>query len=241
MAHAHGQNIHPGIFIPAGSGLCQQFPHLGKKAAGGGVIGIGGRNGHQPAHFDVGLGGGSIQQRPQVVLANAALAFLGADVDLHQDLLGDAQPLGGGLDLIQQPRAVHALDQRSAAHHLVDLVGLQVADEMPRLAVVSSGVGLFHKFLHVVFTKQVNGQIGAVAHFFHCAGLAGGAQQHLAGIAACGLGGGGHVLADPGNGLGHCLLLCFVHQRTSVSLYTARLPPINGGRVRAHSKIASPM
>ena len=43
MAHAHGQNIHPGIFVPAGSGLCQQFPHLGKKAAGGGVIGIGGR------------------------------------------------------------------------------------------------------------------------------------------------------------------------------------------------------
>ena len=88
-------------------------------------------------------------------------------------------------------------------------------DEVPGLTVVGVRVGLFDQLLHMVFTEQVNGQVGAVAHLLHRAGLAGGAKAHLCRVAACGLGGSGHRLTNLRDGLGHLLLLGFGNHRTS--------------------------
>ena len=93
-----------------------------------------------------------------------------------------------------------------------------MADEMPRFAGVSPGVGLFDEFLHVVFAKQVDGQVGAVTHFFHRAGLAGRAQQDIRRVAPGAAGRGGHRRSDLGDGLGHRLFLCFGDHRVSPSL-----------------------
>ena len=124
MAHAHGQNVHLCPVIVPGVGSGQKLPHLCKKAAGLGVVGVGGRDRHQAAQTDVLPGGGSLQKREQAVGVHAALAGLLADVDLDEDVLHQPQTGRGGIDLIQKARAVHALDQRGAAYDLVDLVRL---------------------------------------------------------------------------------------------------------------------
>ena len=107
-----------------GVGSGQKLPHLCKKAAGLGVVSVGGRDRHQAAQTDVLPGGGSLQKREQAVGVHAALAGLLADVDLDENVLHQPQTGRGGIDLIQKARAVHALDQRGAAYDLVDLVRL---------------------------------------------------------------------------------------------------------------------
>ena len=92
--------------------------------------------------------------------------------------------------------AVHALDQGGAPQHLFDLIGLQMADKVPGLAQIGTGIGFFHQLLHMVFAKKINGQRGAFPHGFHSAGLAGGAQQNLAGAAPGSQCGTGHFFTD---------------------------------------------
>ena len=100
-----------------GVGSGQKLPHLCKKTAGLGVVGVGGRDRHQAAQTDVLSGGGSLQKREQAVGVHA-------DVDLDENVLHQPQTGRGGINLIQKARAVHALDQRGAAYDLVDLVRL---------------------------------------------------------------------------------------------------------------------
>ena len=215
VAHTHGQNIHLRPVVVLGIGLGQQFPHLRKKAARLGIVCVSGRNRHQTAQAGILPRGGSFQQREQAVGVDAAFAGFFADVDFHQNVLHQTQPRGGSVDFIEQPRAVHALNERGTAYNLVDFIGLQMTDKMSGLAIVGPGVGLFHKLLYVVFAEQVNGQIGAVPNFFHRAGFAGGTKAHVGRVAACGPGGGSHRLPDLCDGLGHLLFLCFWDHRTS--------------------------
>ena len=107
-------------------------------------------------------------------------------------------------------KTLHEADDFAVTEAFVDLVGLQMADKMPRLTAISVGVGLFHQFLHMVFAKQVNGQSGTGNHLFHGAGLAGGAQQNICRVAAGFTGGDGHIFTDAGHIFGHhCqLFLC---------------------------------
>ena len=192
------------------SSFCQQFPHLGKERAGL-IRGCScRRDGHQAAQADMRLCGCHIQQGPQAFGRNARLALFPADVDLDQNFLGQVCGGSGALHLLQQVLAVHAFNQSSTTHHFVDLVGLQMADKMPRLTAISVGVGLFHQFLHMVFAKQVNGQSGAGNHLFHGASLAGGAQQNICRVAAGFTRSGSHIFTDAGHIFGHhCqLFLC---------------------------------
>ena len=62
-----------------------------QKAAGLGVVGVGGRDRHQAAQTDVLPGGGSLQKREQAVGVHAALAGLLADVDLDENVLHQPQ------------------------------------------------------------------------------------------------------------------------------------------------------
>ena len=85
---------------------------------------------------------------------------------------------------------------------------------MPRLARIGPGVGLFHKFLHMVFAKQVDGKVRAGAHLLDRAGLAGGAQAYFSRIAPGFAGGFGHCPADGCHIFGHagqCFLVEHVH------------------------------
>lgn len=90
-----------------------------------------------------------------------------------------------------------------------------MADKMSRLAVVGTGIGFLDQLLHMVLAKEVDRQVGAAAHLLDRAGLAGGAELYLCGVAAGGSGGCSHCLADMGNGFGHLLLLCLRDHRTS--------------------------
>ena len=215
MAHPHREDVHLCAVIVLRIGLGQQLTHPCKKAAGLIVIGVCRRDRHQAAQPQILSGGSGLQQGEQAVGLHAALARFLTDVDLHKDVLHQPQTGGSGVDLVQQPRAVHALDQGGAAHDLVDLVGLQMADKMPRLAVVGTGIGFLDQFLHMVLAKEVDRQLGAAAHLLDRAGLAGGAELYLCGVAAGSSGGRSHCLADMGNGFGHLLLLCLRDHRTS--------------------------
>lgn len=60
--------------------------------------------------------------------------LLPGDMELHQDVLNNPLPLSLAVYLLQEPDGIDALDQhRAQAQQLSDFVGLQVADEMPRV------------------------------------------------------------------------------------------------------------
>ena len=92
----------------------------------------------------------------QRVGRKAGLGLLAADVDLQQDILRQLHPGGHLLDLVQQLRGAHRLDQHRLAHHLLHLVALQVANEVQRRAVIGVFLQLFRHLLHPVFAQRVD-------------------------------------------------------------------------------------
>ena len=141
----------------------------------------------------------------------AALGLFAADIHLQKDVLDDAQLFGGFLDLIQQGQRAHGLDQRRLAHHLLDLVALEMADEVQRCAVVGIFRELPGHLLNAVFAQGINAggdglpAGGGVVHFA-------GAHQGDVRTGAAGFGGGGFdSQADGRNvfGYGHGKFLPF--------------------------------
>ena len=156
-------------------------------------------DGHQSPHLHMGQGPGHLRRSVDLIRGKAAFGGLAADVHLQQDILAELQSSGGLFDLLQKLRAAHRLDQIGLAHHLADLVALQMADKVQGTA----GVGVFRQLgghlLDPVFAQGVNtggnGLLagGGVVHFA-------GAHQDDVGAGAAGLPGRlVHLLPDGGN------------------------------------------
>lgn len=64
------------------------------------------------------------------------------------------------MDGLQQALAVDALYDIYRAHHPAHLVGLQVPNEVARLALERVGFEMCLEFLHAIFAKQVNSHQG---------------------------------------------------------------------------------
>ena len=123
----------------------------------------------------------------------------------------------------------------------VTFVGLQMADEVTGLAAVSTGVVVGAKLLHMVLAEHIDGKGRAGGDGVRGAGLAGGAELHFGGVAACFPGRCGHLFADGLPGLPHLFQILFCHRTQSSSVYFARSPPMSFGRVRAQRMFASPI
>ena len=74
------------------------------------------------------------------------------NMDLQQDIDSFAHGTGGFVDLGQQALGIYGVDQGGVGDNLLDLIGLQVADEVP-LDVGRQLLGLRGQLLGPVFPK----------------------------------------------------------------------------------------
>ena len=129
----------------------------------------------------------------------AGLALLAADVDLQQDVLD--QLLFGGLllDGLHQIQPVHTLNEVHMAHHLLDLVGLEHADEVDGSATVCVFLLLGHQLLDPVLAAAVHAAGDGLPDGIGAVHLGGGAELDFFGITAAGNGSRIHLRPDPGD------------------------------------------
>jgi hypothetical protein len=166
-------------------------------------------NRHQSPHPDMGPLQGGLRCGEDFLRCKAALGSLPADVHLQQDVLHQPPGRGHFLDLVQQLQRAHGLDQGHMAHHLLDFVALQVADEVQGGAVVGVLLQLLYHLLHPVLPQGVDAGChglpagGGIVH------LAGAHQQDFLRVPAGLPGRRVHVRPDPGNVLRNC------HQRSN--------------------------
>ena len=160
MRHAHRQRVEPRSEV----GL-QQFEtafQLHEIAAyRRAVVGIGG-NAHHAPHADVRHTGkrGRADILHQFGHIPACLGLLLGDVDLQEDFERPAALGRLALDRLGQPRAVDRMDQRDERGDVFDLVGLQVADQVP-LDVLGQGFVFFAQFLRAALAENaVAGVVG---------------------------------------------------------------------------------
>ena len=88
------------------------------------------------------------------------------------------------------------------AHHLADLVGLQVADEVHRRAVVGVLGELGGQLLHPVFAAAVHTGGNGLTHGVGVVHFCGGAEQDFLWVTSRGEGGSVHLAADFGDVFG---------------------------------------
>ena len=116
--------------------------------------------------------------------------------DFMLDILDDL--LLGGLFLngLKQVQPVYAVDQRNPAHHLLDFIGLESADEMECRAFVSVFSQLLDHFLNPVFPTAGDACGDGLPHSGGIIHFCGGAEGDLLRIPACPAGGILHLGAD---------------------------------------------
>ena len=83
-------------------------------------------------------------------------AFLCTDVDLEENVLHNAHFFRLLFDALQQFRPVNRLDEIDHADEILDLIGLQMADEMQGLSRVRAQRALGLNFLHAVFAAAID-------------------------------------------------------------------------------------
>ena len=101
----------------------------------------------------------------------------------------------------QKALPVHALDQGHLAHHLSHLVGLQLADKMTGFAQVGVCLQVVPQLLLTVFSKELDGGLGAEAHQLCRLGFAGCTQGNFGRIPPGCPGCLRHPVADTGHPL----------------------------------------
>ena len=94
----------------------------------------------------------------------AGFCLLCADVHLQQNILCEPARLCGAPYAVHQLKAVHTVDERRRAHHVPDLVFLQMPDEVQRRAVICV-LGVFlYKLLHAVLPADGKPRRDCLAH-----------------------------------------------------------------------------
>ena len=94
----------------------------------------------------------------------AGFCLLRADVHLQQNVLRETARLGGAAYAVHQLKAVHTVNERHRAHHVPDLVFLQMPDKVQRRAVIGV-LGVFlHKLLHAVLPADGKPRHDCLAH-----------------------------------------------------------------------------
>ncbi len=109
----------------------------------------------------------------------APLALLPGDVDLQQDVLHQAQLARLAADGLKQPLGVHRVDQRRLSHYLLDLVGLEVADEMDLGPGIGAGGQVSGELLDPVLAAHRNPRGDGLTDGIVRLHLGGGAQGDL--------------------------------------------------------------
>ena len=126
----------------------------------------------------------------------APLALLPGDVDLQQDVLHQAQLARLAVDGLKQPLGVHRVDQRRLSHYLLDLVGLEVADEMDLGPGIGAGGQVSGELLDPVLAAHRNPRGDGLTDGIVRLHLGGGAQGDLPRVPPRRPGGGGDGLFD---------------------------------------------
>lgn len=127
-AHSHGQAIDITLIIGHfASYVNKKLIHFCKKRPIGTGEGADRRDGHQTPQAHMGQGLSQLSQGTELDRVHPALALLHADIYLQQDVLNQAQLVRLGLHSLEQVLRPHRLDQVHPSHHLLDLVGLEVA------------------------------------------------------------------------------------------------------------------
>ena len=115
------------------------------------VVGEGG-HAHHAAQPDAGVGVDTGGERLCLLGQKTLLGLLVGDVDFQQDVHPLAQCTGRLVDFGEQPFGIDGMDHRRVGNHHLDLVGLQVADEMPA-DVSRKGRSLGGQLLRTVFPE----------------------------------------------------------------------------------------
>ena len=129
----------------------------------------------------------------------AGFAFLAADVDFQQNILHDALLCRFLFDAGQQLQAIHRLNQIHFAHHLPNLIGLQMSDKMDGFSLIGTVGQLCRQLLHTVFAAAVHAGGNRLTHPLGIVHLCCRAEQNLSGVTPCLLSGRVHFRADRSN------------------------------------------
>ena len=134
----------------------------------------------------------------------AGFALLIADVDLKENVLHDAQLFRLLFDVLQQLQPVDGLNEIDHADEILDLVGLQMADEVQGLSRVRAQRALGLDLLHAVLAAAVDACGDGFLHALGVVHLRRGAQQNFGRVASgffCGL---SHLGADARDIFSNC-------------------------------------
>ena len=132
IGHTHRHNINGYIIVFFCPYVNRKVAHFLKKFVIICRILANWGDSHETTHMDICKFTHSFENVRQFFLMKTGLAFLISDIDFQKDILNE--PLSGGLSVhgFQKPQRVHRVDQADTPHHLLDLVGLQMPDEMHR-------------------------------------------------------------------------------------------------------------
>ncbi len=122
--------------------------------------------------------------------------MLSGDIHLQKDVLHQAQLVRLGGYRPKQPLRVHRVDEGDPAHHLLHLVGLEVADEVDLRPGVGAGLQMGGELLHPVFPAQADAAGNGGADGLVGLNLGGGAQGDFSRVPARRPGGGGNSLLN---------------------------------------------
>ena len=128
-AHAHAQLRQRGTEDGLGAGLeFAQALEIRARFLGDGTER---RDGHETVDLDAREGVQLIQFGEELLGLVAELAGFAGEIDFQENGHGLGRLLGALGDLARDGEAIHALDELEEFNGIADLVGLEVADELP--------------------------------------------------------------------------------------------------------------
>ena len=144
---------------------------------------------------------------------DSAFALFFGDINLKKNVLNHLQLGGTFVNSIQQTGGIHRLNQVDSAHHLLDLVGLQMADKMQPCTGVGVVIQMGRHFLHPVLTADLDSAGNGGANGIGSLHLGGGHQSNFGGVAPC------PQSSCRNTGIHRCNIIFQVHPNTTFPSY----------------------
>lgn len=135
-------------------------------------------------------------QKGKLFRGNSPFVLFPGDIDFQQDVLDQFQLTGSFVDGFQQAHGVHRLDQVHPAHHLLDFVGLQMADKVQPCAGIGVVIQMGSHLLHPVFSADLYSGGNGGADGVGSLNLGGGDKGDLRRVPVRPQGGRGNALLD---------------------------------------------